>query len=389
LNPLHLLTGLITLGHTVQVGGRLAVMLYGVYLGASPATVGVLSALFNLINVFTSLHVGRWIDRSGARVPMVAGAGMVTLGCSLGFLWGTIPGLFVLAMVVGTFYNFTFIAQQRLAGQYGRPEDRVKNFSMISLGQSAAGILGPVLAGFAIEHAGFQWTFVTFTAIAAIPFLVLAFGLLVFPPHEPRPPRKEGERRAGTLALIRADRQLRNMNVISLLSSSTWSIVVFLIPLYGTQIGLSASTIGLIIGAFSVATVVIRVVLPWVSRYVTPWQQLILALLVSAVCFLPIPLVTSVALLTFLVWWIGMALGLCAPLSQAILYEASPPGRIGELLGLRVTLLNTSHATMPVISGVIGAAVGIGPVFWIVAGVLCAGAWVTREEWRRPLPERR
>src|SRR3954471_1065441 len=99
-------------------------MLYGVHLGASAATVGVLSALFSLVNVFTSVQVGRWIDRSGARVPMLLGSAMVTVGAAVGFLWHALAALFVVSLVIGTFYNLIFISQQRIAGQYGRPEDR-------------------------------------------------------------------------------------------------------------------------------------------------------------------------------------------------------------------------------------------------------------------------
>jgi MFS family permease len=358
-------------------------MLYGVHLGASPATVGLLSALFSVAGVFTSLPVGRWIDRSGARVPMLLGASMVAVGCAIGFLFGQLAALFVVAVVIGTFYNPVFIAQQRLAGQYGKPENRVQNFAMISLGQSAAGVLGPVLAGFAIDHAGYPETFMAFTAIAVIPLLIQLAGWLPFPPHEPRPARST-ERRIGTLELLKADVQLRHMNVVSLISSSTWSIVIFLIPLYGTQIGLGASAIGFIISGFSLATVVIRVVLPWLSGHVTPWQLMIGSLASSGLAFVAIPAVTSVALLTLFAAWIGMGLGLAGPISQAILYDASPPGRIGELLGLRVTMLNGSHTAVPMITGAVGTAMGVGPVFWVIAGCLFAGGWMIRGQWRRP-----
>ena len=372
----------------MQVGSRLAVMLYGIHLGASAATVGLLSALFSVISIFTSLRVGRWIDRSGARVPMVLGAGMVTLGTAMAAVWGQIAGLFVVAAIVGTFYNLTFISQQRLAGQYGRPEDRVSNFSWVSLGQSAAGTVGPVLAGFGIEHAGYAETFMIFAVIAAIPFGGLALGFLPFPPAQPRATR-EATGHTGTLALMKQDVQLRRMFVVSALTSSTWSIVIFLIPLYGTQIGLSASTIGLIIGGFSVATVVIRVALPWLSRHLKPWQLLIASMALTAFAFLPVPVFTSVTVLTVLAALMGVGLGLCGPLSQAILYDISPPDRIGELLGLRVTALNMSHAGMPVLSGALGTAIGVGPVFWIVAACLFAGSWYIREEWRTPAKARR
>jgi predicted MFS family arabinose efflux permease len=382
LNPIHLLVTLTTCSHAVQVGTRLAVMLYAVHLSASPATVGLISALFNVVNVFTSVHVGRWIDKSGSRVPMLVGSAMLTLGAALAVLWQSLAALFVVSVVIGSFHNLIFIAQQRLAGQYGKPEDRISNFSVLSLGQSAAGTLGPVAAGFAIENAGYNETFLMFTLLAAIPLVVLLCNLLPYPPMGPVRP-KSAERKAGTLALLREPR-LRAMYTVAVLASSTWSIVIFLIPLYGTQIGLGASTIGIIIGSFSVATVVVRVVLPWLSRWLTSWQMLIGSLAVSGIAMMLIPAVTGVVALTVLAAWVGMGLGLTGPISQALLHDLAQPERIGELLGLRVTLLNASHASVPILSGAVGAAIGVGPVFWVVAACLFAGVWMTRDELRLP-----
>lgn len=381
MNPLYVLVVLTLLAQTVQVGARLAVMLYAVHLAASPAIVGIIAALFTLLSMFTSVHVGRWIDRSGARIPMLVGTVMLTAGAAIGVVWRELAALFAISVVIGTFHNLIFISQQRLAGQYGRPEDRVRNFSLTSLSQSAGGMVGPIIAGFTIDSLGYPGTFLVFTLIAALPLTALAFNLLEYPPKEAAPTRKAGER-VGTMRLFR-DADLRRIYTVSVLTSSTWSIVIFLLPLYGTQIGLGATTIGFIIGAFSVATVVIRVVLPWLSRHLTPWQLMIASLITTAAAFVPIPIATSVPLLTLFAACIGMGLGLCGPLSQALLYDASPPGRIGELLGLRVTMLNGSHTAVPLLTGAIGTAIGVGPVFWVIGGCLFTGSWLIRAQWRR------
>jgi len=52
----------------------------------------------------------------------------------------------------------------------------------------------------------------------------------------------------------------------------------FAIPIYGSRIGLSASSIGLVLGSFFRATSVIRGLLPAISRRLTAWPLLTVSL---------------------------------------------------------------------------------------------------------------
>jgi hypothetical protein len=39
---------------------------------------------------------------------------------------------------------------------------------------------------------------------------------------------------------------------------------------------------------------------------------------------------------------------------------------------------------VPILSGAVGAAIGVAPVFWVVAACLFAGGWLTRAQWSQP-----
>jgi hypothetical protein len=58
---------------------------------------------------------------------------------------------------------------------------------------------------------------------------------------------------------------------------------------------------------------------------------------------------------------------------MALLYAASPAGRQGEVVGVRTTLLNASHTLLPLAFGAL-AALGMGPVFWLMSALLVAGS---------------
>src|SRR5215212_6051322 len=124
MKPLHFLLVLTTFNHLAFVGVRLAVLLYAAYLGASPAVVGLLAALFGLFAALTSVHVGRWIDRRGPRVPLLIASVVMVPGIALPFFWRDVAALFVVSIFVGAFHNIFHIGQQQMVGRYGKPEDR-------------------------------------------------------------------------------------------------------------------------------------------------------------------------------------------------------------------------------------------------------------------------
>ena len=61
-------------------------------------------------------------------------------------------------------------------------------------------------------------------------------------------------------------------------------------------------------------------------------------------------------------------------------------GRAAEAVGVRSVVLNTSHTVLPLAFGGVGAALGMTPVFWTMAGALAAGGVLAN---RRRLAEAR
>jgi len=382
-NPLFLLILLTAINYLAFVGVRLTVTLYAVRLHASPAVIGVLMALFAVVGAMTSVGVGRWIDRTGPRKPMLVSTAMMVAGAGLAFVWRDLVALFIVSIVVGTFYNFFFIAQQRLVGEYGRPEDRVANFSRVGLGFSAASFMGPLVTGFAIDAFGHSNTFALLAMLPLVPFAVIWFNRLAFPGVGKRHSKEATSQTGGGVLQLLRGKNLRRIYAVSVLSASIWNIFLFLMPIYGAQIGLSASTIGVIIGSFSLGTIAVRVLVPLLTRRFTPWQLLIMALVFSSTSFLGFPAVTGAPMLMLFSFWLGIGLGLSGPLSLSLLHDASPPERIGEVVGLRVMLMNGSQTAVPLFAGAIGAALGVAPVFWVLAAALLAGSYAVRHQWRR------
>ena len=84
---------------------------------------------------------------------------------------------------------------------------------------------------------------------------------------------------------------------------------------------------------------------------------------------------------------LGIGLGCAQPMIMAALYSASPPGRQGEVDGMRTTMINASQTFMPLAFGAAGTALGMNPILWAMAVLLLGGSWLAGR--RRPAARER
>jgi MFS family permease len=175
---------------------------------------------------------------------------------------------------------------------------------------------------------------------------------------------------------------VRAILIVSGLISMGWDMQSFLIPVYGNSVGLAASQIGLVLGSFAAATFVIRLAMPALSRRYHEWQVLLFTLLVSAVAFGLMPLFSTMAPLMGVAFLLGLGLGSAQPNVMSLLHDRAPRGRVGEALGLRTTIMNSSHVVLPLVIGAFGSVLGAAAGFWLMATALTGGGWSARQRLR-------
>ena len=361
------------LGHLCFVGSRMTTTLFALELGASEFTVGILLALFAVLPMFLSVTAGRVIDRVGPKRPVMAGMAVLACAATLPFLFPSLATLYIASPLLGTSFMFLHIAMNSVFGAYATPEHRAVVFSWLSLGFSISNSIGPLVAGYAIQgfgHAG------AMLALAVFPVI----GLIMLARRKrplPRPERVRS-RASGVFDLLRLP-TLRYTLIASGLLNMAWDIYGFLMPLYGHRIGLSAATIGIVMSTFALATFTVRAILTQLVRHVRHWVLIGSAMALAGAAYVLFPFVASVPLLIALSFMLGLGLGASQPVIMALLYEASPPGRQGEAVGIRTTMMNGSQTFIPLASGAISAALGMTPVFALIALLLFGGAWFSRQ----------
>ncbi|MCC7325607.1 MAG: MFS transporter [Burkholderiales bacterium] len=374
-NPtLAALIGLGIANHVVLTGCRVTVSLEALQLGASTAVVGLLLALFGLLPMLFAVAAGRMSDRVGVRRPMLVGSVVLALGAALPAIVSGFAVLYACAVLVGTSFMLFQVASQNATGELGAPTDRAHNFSLLALGYSISGFVGPLLAGFTIDHGGFTAAFAVLAVLPLIPAFVLARNRLRLPgPNPSRDPGHVG----GALALL-MHVKLRRVYFVNVLLALGWDLNTIVIPVYGAQIGLSASQIGLILASFAAATFVVRFSMRWIMRRFSEHQMLTSALLMAALVYMLFPFSHDAPTLMLLSFALGLGLGVSQPMVMSLLHTHAPPGRMGEVVGVRMSLVQSMAVAVPLTFGALGGAVGLTPVFWSVGLCLAAGGWLTK-----------
>jgi MFS family permease len=362
--------------HIAISGGRVAVTLTALQLGRSTLEVGVLIAVFALLPMLCSVQAGRLIDAIGPYKPMRASAIMVILGALIPFVWQSLPSLMIAAVLIGSGHMTFQIAVQRQMGQ-SIGQERLRNFSWLSLSMATSGLVGPLIAGISIDHLGHRSVFALLALSPIICFVgVMRMKRYLVSSHI-KAPASEVKRSVTDLF---ASKALRRVFIANMLLSSAWDTHGFVVPIFGVSAGLSATTIGLILAAFASATIVIRIALPVIQRHVLPWQLIHAALIASGVNFLLYPFFSQVWILMSMSFALGLALGSTQPGILALLQHHAPAGRAGEAFGLRMALINGCQVSLPLAFGALGTVMGgVMPLFWITAAALGAGRWFTRD----------
>ena len=152
----------------------------------------------------------------------------------------------------------------------------------------------------------------------------------------------------------------------------------FYIPIYGHEIGLSASAIGTVLASFAAAAFVVRIFLPRLVKQAQPERVLMYSFYAGAVGFLVVPFFHSTALLCVASFMFGLGMGCGTPLTVILMFDRSSEGRSGRTLGIRLTTTNAVRVLGPMVFGAIGTAFGVPPVFWINAAIMAATGFMSR-----------
>ena len=379
---------LAALSCTSVFGSRVVVSISALHLGATPAEVGGIMSLYFLPPIVLSMFMGRLVDRAGVALPMALVAGLLVIGHVLPAAWPSLWMLAISAACTGTAFVGAMIALSSAAAFCGGAEDRAINFSWFTMGTGFGVGLGPFLSGFAIDGLGDRLASLTLGIWPVALLLVLALAGRRLPAvaaavagGKPASDVAPAGRMAW-LDLLR-DARLRAALTVGVMGPAGYEVFLFVLPVQGTRIGLSASTIGSLLAANAVAIFTIRLAMPVVVRWIREWTIMMVLFLALSASLLLLAVATQTWILYVISIVTGIAHGLGQPVMMSMYFSASPDGMKGEAAGLRGILQNTFSAASPLLMGGLGSILGLGPVLVATSVVFAWGGWFAHRQSAR------
>ena len=344
-------------------------------LGASASEVGVVAAGYAFFALFLAIPGGRAIDRLGSvRVLSVCLVAMTLLGIAYAFAESVLE-LFVLQMANGVVELGVWIAMQTWATGAGQGTSLARHLSLFSFTWGLGIAIGPTVGGLVYDRLGF--------AALALLYAGLAVAMLVAVCFAPAPPAG-AKARGGRLGRD-AWQTARTPAIRTVLLSSF--VVMYVISIRNTFYplalegrGIPVPLIGVLLSIMGVASLVIRPVLPVLTRRLGAGAVLVTGTLLGVVGISLTPWLLHPALLVIAAAITGAGYGSNPPIGMQLLAENSVTTNRGLVMGLRATAGRLAQVMQPLAFGGLAAATGMAVAFPISGAALLVMIAVTRRD---------
>jgi MFS family permease len=375
------------------VQGHAAIVRWsGVAYGATFLTAGLTAPLW-----------GRLGDRYGRKSMLVRASLGMAVSMSLIGLAQNVEQLVALRLLTGLLGGYASGSTILVAAQTPR-EHSAWALGVLSTGVLAGGVVGPLLGGVAPGIVGVRTSFLVAGGVIFVAFLATTFGL-----REERSPRRADRAAAGGAGsaagtapggaaarerfwatLPERRRVLVLLATAGLLLFATMSlepIVTVFVGELEPGTGHAPALSGVVMAVGALGSILAAPRLGRLGDRVGHARIVTWCLLAAAAAMVLQAAAQDVWQLAVLRFAAGVALGGLLPAITASIRHAVPEGAIGRVLGLSVSAQFAGQVAGPLAGGVIAGALGMRAVFVLTAGVLVAGALLSRVGVGRRRPQ--
>ncbi|MEX5269983.1 MFS transporter [Kocuria sabuli] len=365
-------------------------------LEADSVTIGLVTAAYAVLPLASAMWLGRMTDRvRDLRTMVIAGALVLALGAGGLAVAPTVALVATASALLGMGHLLFTIAGQSAVARFS-PEDQLdKGFGWFTAAFSAGQLLGPLLAGLLlgsgndVDSPG-RVADITLSlwlgaglSLPVVPLMLLRLratgaerGRTRADDAVPAPVTGELEvvqdpvPRASMLRILRVpgvpSHMLASLSLLAMLD-----ILTAFLPLVGERAGVSPAWIGVLLAVRGGASILSRVLLPWLARRMSRRALLLVSLYGAGVALAAPPLLITVPWLAALFLFVGgFCLGLGQPLTMTLVSTAVPATWRGSALAVRLVGNRVGQVAMPLLAGLVAAPLGPAGAIWSTCAVL-------------------
>jgi len=365
--------------------------LFSQALGAGDAVIGLVAAVSPLAGILFSFPVGVLSDHLGKRRLLIV-SGAVFLSAPLLYLFISdplwlIPVRFfhgmataILGPVIAAMIAVRFPEKKgEVLGQYS---------SATLIGRTLAPLVGGVIISFFVFYPGlipYRMVYLT-AAIAAVPVVVL---ILFYREETPAPltvlPFSAFRR---SFVTFFTNRRLRATALVDMATYFAFGAFETFLPLVLLSRGMGAYQTGIL---FAAQTLIIAVTKPSFGRIsdrVDKRVQIVIGLFVLGCSVAAIPFASAFTAFLLISSLLALGMSLSTVATSAYVADVAQKEQMGASMGALSSIMDIGHSAGPLVTGIVIAAAGFGPGFFVsflIAVAVCGFfALSVREPAQRP-----
>jgi MFS family permease len=347
--------------------------------GASGYQIGLIASIYALVPLVIAVQMGRWVGRIGEIPLLLAGCiSFIAIGISFAFL-NNIIAITAATALAGVAHLSNVAASQAMVASRSPHELQDQNFGYFSFSTSMGHTFGPMLGGIIAGSSGVlprsstsAFVFASILALLAIVPFFLFKGL-----NEVR--SKEERDAAGS---IKARDVIKRPGIkpaiwTSLAVASTNDVLVVILPLVGTELGISPVVIGAILSIRSAAAMISRFSLGRLTKRFGSATVMNFSIFVSAIFLFASAYASTAITLGVVMAVIGFLLGIGQPLTMSIVSKKTPIEERAMAISIRLFGNRLGQFLVPLGAGALAAPFGGGAVFVGLAALIASAGAVS------------
>jgi MFS family permease len=345
--------------------------------GASGYEIGLIAAIYALLPLLIAVPMGRWVGKFGEIPLLFLGcASFIILGVAFAFL-NNVIAIAAATSLTGVAHLSNVAASQAMVANRSAMNLQDQNFGYFSFATSLGHSVGPALGGVIAGSAGVlprsSTSAFIFASLLALLSLVPFFLFKSI-----KEIRTQQERDAA--GSIKARDVLSRPGIkpaiwTSLSVAAANDVLVVILPLVGTENGISPVVIGAILSIRSAAAMISRFLLGRLTRSYGSARTMNYSIFLSALFLFASIYADGAIVLGLSMAIVGFLLGIGQPLTMSIVSKKTPTQERAMAISIRLLGNRVGQFLVPLGAGALAAPFGASSVF-IGLGVLVASAGV-------------